>query len=104
MWTFFKQYLESKIDGDYEIQNLVLEYKNKRSNESRFHFFDTETLVSSSEISFRNLCQNAISEYKYPVLKCSLALYEDRKYLKCNPNFTSEISVDKLRMVPAIYR
>ena len=34
----------------------------------------------------------------------SLALYEDKKYLKCNPNFTSEISVDKLRVLPAIYR
>ena len=87
------------------LMKLEVLYLNTKIKDRMSHDFTFTTQKSRfSEISFRFLCQNAVSEYKHPVLKCSLVLYEDRKYLKCNPNFTSEISVDKLRVLPTIFR
>ena len=86
------------------MQNLLLEYKNKRSDASRYYFQQTQKLVSSSEISSQFPYQNAISKYKHSVLKYSLALYEGRKYLKRNPNFMGEKSVNSLSVWPPLYR
>ena len=84
-----------------KIFNLNTKIKDRMRHDVNFN---TEKLVSSSEISFQFPCQNAISKYKHSVLKYSLALYEGRKYLKRNPNFIGEKSVNSLSVWPPLYR